>query len=73
MALLAAGVTAAGGTNRVDLAVTVSYALSFRIEYKNVLTNATWQSLGSYSRTGTVTVVADTNTVPQRFYRVSAP
>jgi hypothetical protein len=74
MALLAAGVAdLGGGTNRAELAVTVSYALSFRVEYKDALTNATWQSLGSYSRTGAVTVVADTNTAPQRFYRAVAP
>ena len=74
MALLAAGAAAlGGGTNRVELSATVSYALSFRIEYKNALTNAAWEALGSYSRTGAVTVVIDTNTVPQRFYRMSAP
>jgi len=74
MALLAAGVAdLGGGTNRVELAVTVSYALSFRVEYKDALTNATWESLGSYSRTGAVTVVTDTNTAPQRFYRAVAP
>jgi hypothetical protein len=74
MALLALGLAdLGGGTNRVELAVTVSGAASFRVEYKDALTNATWQSLGSYSRTGAVTVVADTNTAPQRFYRAVAP
>ena len=74
MALLALGVAGlAGGTNRVELSATVSYALSFRIEYKDALTNAAWETLGTYSRTGAVTVVIDTNAVPRRFYRMSAP
>ena len=65
--------TLGGGTNQVTFSVAVSNAVSFSIKYKNSLTNATWQSLGTYSKTGAVTVVSDTNNVPQRFYRVVTP
>jgi|GEM_PF-1598961 len=73
-ALAALGVTAlGGGTNQLTLSVAVSNAVTFSVTYKNSLTNATWENLGSYSKTGAVTVITDTNSVPQRFYRVVAP
>lgn len=73
-ALAALGVTAlGGGTNKLTLSVAVSNAATFSVTYKNSLTNATWENLGSYSKTGAVTVITDTNSVPQRFYRVVAP
>jgi hypothetical protein len=62
-----------GGTNQVTLSVAVSNAISFSIEYKTTLTNATWESLGNYRKTGEVTVITDTNHVPQRFYRAVTP
>jgi len=62
-----------GGTNQVTFSVAVSNAVTFSVTYKNSLTNATWESLGTYSKTGAVTVVTDTNNVPQRFYRVVTP
>ena len=74
MSLLALGVSAlGGGTNQVELSVTVSYALSFRVEYKDSLTNVAWDNLGTYSRTGAVTVATDTNAAPCRFYRAVIP
>jgi hypothetical protein len=63
----------AGGTNLVTLSVSVSNAVTFRVEFKTSLTNVTWQSLGTYSRTGDVMSVTDTNTAPQCFYRVVTP
>lgn len=73
-ALLALGLSAVeGGTNNIKLAVAVSNAATFSITYKNSLTNATWESLGTYSKTSAVTVITDTNNVPQRFYRVVTP
>ncbi len=65
--------TLGGGTNQVTFSVAVSNAVLFSINYKNSLTNATWESLGSYSKTGAVTAISDTNSVPQRFYRVVIP
>lgn len=62
-----------GGTNQVTFSVAVSNAVTFSINYKNSLTNATWESLGTYSKTGAVTGISDTNSAPQRFYRVVTP
>jgi hypothetical protein len=62
-----------GGTNQLTLSVVVSNAVSFSVTYKNSLTNATWENIGTYSKTGAVTVITDTNNVPQRFYRVVMP
>ena len=73
-ALTTLGIAAlGGGTNQVTFSVAVSNAVSFSVTYKNSLTNVTWESLGSYSKTGAVTVITDTNSVPQRFYRVVTP
>ncbi len=65
--------TLGGGTNQVTFSFAVSNAATFSVTYKNLLTNATWESLGTYSKTGAVTVITDTNSVPQRFYRVVTP
>jgi len=62
-----------GGTNQLTLSVVVSNAATFSVTYKNSLTNAAWESLGTYSKTGAVTVITDTNSVPQRFYKVVTP
>ncbi len=73
-ALAALNMAALGGrTNKLTLSVAVSNAVTFSVTYKNSLTNATWESLGTYNKTGVVTVVSDTNSVPQRFYRVVTP
>jgi hypothetical protein len=65
--------TLGGGTNQVTFSVAVSNAVSFSVTFKNSLTNAPWENLGTYSKTGDVTVVTDTNSVAQRFYRVVTP
>lgn len=73
-ALKALGVTSlGGGTNQLTLSVIVSNAATFSVTYKDSLTNSIWESLGTYSKTGAVTVITDTNNVPQRFYRVVTP
>lgn len=46
---------------------------SFRLEFRDSLTNAAWASLGTFSATGAVTEVSDTNTAPARFYRAVSP
>jgi len=59
-----------------------SFSLSFAtlpgtqyaVEYKNLLSEASWRPLGSVNGDGTVKVLVDTNaTSPQRFYRATIP
>ena len=61
------------GTNVIHFRIAVTNLSSFRVEYRDSLTNATWSSLGAFSATGAVTEVADTNTAPMRFYRAVSP
>jgi hypothetical protein len=61
------------GTNVVRFQIAVTNLASFRLECRDSLTNAAWASLGTFAATGAVTEVADTNTVPSRFYRVVRP
>ena len=61
------------GTNVVRFQIAVTNLASFRLECRDSLTNAAWASLGTFSATGAVTEVSDTNTVPSRFYRVVRP
>ncbi len=64
---------ALNGTNVIHFRIAVTNLASFRVVYRDSLTNAAWSSLGTYGVTGTVTVVPDTNTVPMRFYRAVNP
>jgi len=61
------------GTNVIHFKVAVTNLASFRLECRDSLTNATWTSLGTFSATGAVTEVSDTNTAPARFYRAVSP
>ena len=61
------------GTNVIHFQIAVTNLTSFRVEYRENLTNTAWSNLGTYSATGAITVVTDTNTVPLRFYRVVSP
>jgi len=61
------------GTNVVRFQIAVTNLASFRLECRDSLMNAAWASLGTFAATGAVTEVADTNTVPSRFYRVVRP
>lgn len=62
-------------TNLVTVFVGSVTGLTYRLEYKNALTDALWTPiLPATSGTGGVIFLADTNTigVPARFYRLSA-
>ncbi len=61
------------GTNVIHFRIAVTNLSSFRLECRDSLTNAAWSSLGTFSATGTVTEVSDTNTAPARFYRAVSP
>lgn len=61
------------GANVVHFRIGVTNLSTFRVEYRNSLTNTAWSNLGTFSATGAVTEVADTNTVPMRFYRAVSP
>jgi len=75
-ALTALGLSALAlpnGTNIVHFRIAVTNLASFRLECRDSLTNAAWTSLGTFSVTGAVTEVPDTNTAPARFYRAVSP
>jgi len=61
------------GTNVIHFRIAVTNLSSFRLECRDSLTNAAWTSLGTFSATGAVTEVSDTNTAPARFYRAVSP
>lgn len=61
------------GTNVIHFRIAVTSLASFRLEFRDSLTNAAWASLGTFSATGAVTEVSDTNTAPARFYRAVSP
>lgn len=61
------------GTNVIHFRIAVTNLASFRLECRDSLTNAAWTSLGTFSATGAVTEVSDTNTAPARFYRAVSP
>lgn len=69
----AAALALPNGTNVIHFRIAVTNLSSFRLECRDSLTNAAWTSLGTFSATGAVTEVSDTNTVPARFYRAVSP
>ncbi len=69
----AAALALPNGTNVIRFRIAVTNLSSFRLECRDSLTNAAWTSLGTFSATGAVTEVSDTNTVPMRFYRAVSP
>lgn len=70
---LGAAVCLVGPSNLFTFGVSATNTTTFRIEYRDSLTNATWSNLGQYNVTGAVTVVTDTNAVSQRFYHAVSP
>ena len=57
-------------TNCVALAVAFTSGSPFQVAFKSALTSDVWTALGTYTATGAVTVVTDTNASPCRYYRV---
>jgi hypothetical protein len=67
------GTASLPGGGVVRLSFTVQPGLTYRVEYKNNLTDATWLPLGgTHLATGETLLVDDNlNSQPQRFYRLS--
>jgi hypothetical protein len=60
-------------SNTITLTWTASAGLTYRVQYKNGLSGALWQTLGS-DVTSTNTTASETDTIsggaPERFYRI---
>jgi hypothetical protein len=66
-----------GTTNLVTLSVSTAATAQgvLSLQYKDALTNSTWQFLSSHAipSLGAIVPVTETNAVPSRFYRALAP